>query len=151
TIHINDVIIPQGKINFKFVINSGGVNLNYFSFTNPQMIDNAECKALMAFVDFPGDTVTLVVNKEITTALDEYTISDFNIESGNGKVYTINNIVTDPSNGRILKLSIDDFIGYEEDVLISYNGTSVMAGQDILKPFSRMVSVNYLPQLCNIP
>ncbi|MDN5290759.1 MAG: endoglucanase [Anaerophaga sp.] len=151
TIHINDVIIPQGTINFKFVINSGGVNLNYFSFMNPQMIDNAECKALMAFVDFPGDIVTLVVNKEITTALDEYTISDFNIESGNGKVYTINNIVTDPSNGRILKLSIDDFIGYEEDVLISYNGTSVMAGQDILKPFSRMVSVNYLPQIFNIP
>ncbi|MGM0377430.1 MAG: carbohydrate-binding protein, partial [Bacteroidota bacterium] len=149
-ISVDDVIIPEGKPKVKFVIDKGGVNLNYFSFTNPVKVDDAEFRPLKGSVDFPGNVVKLILNKPVTEGSDKDLSQSFGIES-NGESFAVADVSSDVSDSRILEISLDELIDYNQDVSLSYEGTSLISGEQKLTQFSKMDVDNRIPQIFRIP
>ena len=150
TLTVNDIILPEGEFKIRFKIDRGGINLNYFSFSEPAPIQDVGFEALMAEVGFPGDTVRLYLNRSVSGEGRTFNADDFSLES-DGETLQVSEVIQHSSHSRRLDIVLDNLIGFEEDVVLSYSGQSVFVDEQNLEHFSELPVMNNLPLIHALP
>jgi endoglucanase len=150
TLSIDNVVIPEGEFEVAFMIEKGGINLNYFSFTNPQEAVNAGFKPLMAEVVFPGNKVRLILNQAISGDVNALESDNFSIDTGNGLLQA-SGFNINPLFPRILEIELDGFVDHDQLPVLSYDGTSLFSGELTLGIFLDFEVQNNLPVRYSIP
>jgi endoglucanase len=150
TTRIENIIIPAGENKVKFVIDQGGSNLNYFSFTNPKSVDSVEFHFVSAKTSDNGKEIYLTLNKEVTTPDVDIPINDFML-SRDGISISIDSIKISESSDKVLVLVPSEGIYYNSILTISYDGSSVQNNAQNLIPFTDQKVTNNLPDRFVIP
>lgn len=135
TTTFEDIIIPSGEIQIKFYLDKGGSNLSYFNFINPKSTDAIDFRLMSAKTSSTGDSILLDLNKEITTLQGEILASDFDI-SIDGESVTVTGVSISPESAYVLILAHDGTVFSDNDVTVSYSGSSVQHGTQNLSSFS---------------
>lgn len=150
TTNFENILIPAGKIRIKWVNNTGGSNLSYFSFANPQSARNIDFKALAARTSTDGKQLFVSCNKEITSAETEINLNDF-VLSINGNQTSIDSIKKyNESSNELLIFCSNPFFS-DQVLTLSYNGVSVKSHTQNLQHFSNLPVQNNLPVVHPIP
>ncbi len=143
TTAFNDIILPTGEVKVVFYFEQGGANLNYFEFANPQPINSVEFKAFSAESNTSGTQVHLTLNKEVTSS-GSLQLSDFSIASKAGNPFQLSSVKVNNDNAKIIELTMATAFTYFDELLLSYNGTSVKVETEELANFSNMPIANNL-------
>ncbi|WP_430812545.1 MULTISPECIES: cellulase family glycosylhydrolase [unclassified Carboxylicivirga] len=146
----DDIILPAGEVKLVFYFEQGGANLNYFEFVNPQPISNVEFNAFSAASNIAGTEVYLTLNKEVTSA-SSLQLDDFILADKDGTNYQLVEVKISSENSKVLQLSTASAFTYFDELLLSYNGTSVKAGTQTLGSFTNMSVQNNLPMRHPVP
>lgn len=150
TASFQNVLLPAGNIQLKFVIDQGESNLSYFEFTDPKSAKDLDFEALSAHTATQNSDIFLVVNKAITSDEETLNISDFQIKV-DGKSVGVDSVGLDASSSNRIILSIDQSIRSDQLITISYSGTSVKAELQNLESFTDLPVENNAPLTHAIP
>jgi endoglucanase len=148
TSSVDNVILPAGTHKIKAVFDRAGSNLNYFSFKNPIAVDQTGFGFLTGHTSDDGKKIFITLNKAITTFTPS--LSDFNL-----KVNSLNADISsfeqnpDVPNGIILTPVIA--VKYGDAIKISYTGTAILSGAQILENFSLKTVRNALAFSFTLP
>lgn len=143
TTTFDDVIIPGGDIKIKFYLDNGGSNLNYFLLKDPKSIDEVEYKFMSAQTTPEGDSILIDLNKEITSATADLSLADFNLKV-DGETVELNSISISPLSNYVIILTHNESLYSDQEITISYNGSSVKNGTQELTTFSDQSVTNNL-------
>lgn len=135
TTSFENIVIPGGDIQIKFVLESGSSNLNYFLFDNPRSIDELDFKHLSAETSESGYEILLTLNKEIDTPDQGFNVSDFELLVNNSPL-PIDSIAVSKTSKSVLVLRINKGLYSDQNIALSYHGNSVLSGSENLQPFS---------------
>lgn len=130
-----NVIMPAGPVKLKFVIDKGGANLNYFLLDNPQEINDVDFHFVSIETSMEGSEILLGVNKPVTVPVENLAVEEFTLYVNSGK-QTINEIQLDDISGKVLKLKLNTPVYSDQSITLSYNGSSVISGDQVLTAFS---------------
>ncbi|KAF0199117.1 MAG: glycoside hydrolase family protein [Bacteroidetes bacterium] len=145
---INQVILPAGTHKVRVYFDRGGSNFSYFSFTNPTPVENVPFSFLSAGTSIDGTQIFVTLNKDVS--IPDPVPADFQVVVA-GVAASVTSVTLNPAVSRGLILTIQPAIRFQQVVKISYNGTSVLSGEDQLVAFSdKDVKNNLLPRF-NIP
>lgn len=150
TATFENILIPAGKIKVKYVLNQGGSNLSYFNLTEPKSAAVINFEALNGSTSTDGFKIYLSLNKEITSAESEILTADFDLKVNETSISVLS-IAKDSTSSTVLILTHETEIFSDNEVTVSYNGTSVKSGTQDLKAFSNLVVQNNLPLTHAIP
>ena len=148
TATFNDIIVPAGNIKIKYINTKGGSNLSYFKFSEPKSAKNTDFEALAAITSAKGSQIFISCNKDITSS--EFKSSDFQLLR-NGSPIDISLVTKDSSQSSVLILEIDAEIFSDNNLTLSYTGSSVTSGEQLLKDFSNLEIENNLPVTHLVP
>ncbi|WP_346856216.1 carbohydrate-binding protein [uncultured Draconibacterium sp.] len=150
TASFENILVPGGKIKIKYVNDQGGSNLSYFKLTNPKSASSIVFKAAAAQTSADGKEIQLSLNKEITSTNSEFQPNDFELKI-DGNPITILSLEKDSMASSVLLLKHDTKM-YSDNVLtMSYKGSSVKSGVQVLESFSNLAVQNNLPLTSAIP
>jgi len=150
TFQVEHVVFPEGTLQIRLIIESGGVNINYVKFFNPVSISSIDFMPVYAETSTNGSGVFLYLNKEIATQAEEILVSEFDFEA-NGTSVPIGGFTIDEQDTNILFIQLDEPVYYGSVLTLSYQGYSVQSETDTLESFSGMEVVNNLPLRHPIP
>jgi hypothetical protein len=150
TATFENIVIPGGNIRIKCVIDGGSSNLNYFKFNDPKSAKEVDFKASSARTSEDGFEVYIALNKDITNSDDELTSSDFELMIDETPI-SLESVSKDLTLSNVLILTHDTKVYSDNEVTISYSGTSVKSGTQNLTEFSELVVQNRLPVTHVIP
>lgn len=140
---VHDIILTEGEHSLVFFFDQGGCNLSWFSFINPKLIDEVPFIAVSAETDSMGKSIFLTLNKPCATPSQE-SCDDFTVLSGDvGQ--SPENISVGVNSDRILILELLAEYTYQDEIMLSYGGSSLetYSGQ-LLESF-------FIPVINNIP
>jgi endoglucanase len=143
------VILEKGTNKIRFIFDQGGSNLNYFKFSNPIHTDSLNFSYLYSETSTDGETVSLHLNKTVTTSSDEINPADFVVSINNNPVVV--NSVSVTGNQNILLLRVAEKLYYGGTIRLTYNGSTVVSNNQSLETFSNVVVTNKLPVRYNLP
>lgn len=138
-----DIIIPEGEVKIKFYLNKGGSNLNYFNFINPKSTDDVEFRFMNAKTSTRGDSILIDLSKVITTTDADINTGEFELTI-NGESIDITGASVHSENNYILVLTHQESLYSDDELIITYNGTSINSNAKDLTPFSDKQVVNNL-------
>jgi hypothetical protein len=144
TTEITGVILNKGKQKIRFVIDQGGSNINYFKFYNPVAIETLPFKNLNAETSVDGAQVFLNLNKPVTSPIGDVSLADFTITISNFPV-VINSIDLKADNSNVIVLDLAEALYYGGTIKISYQGTTIFSGSQLLEKFTDVPVTNLLP------
>jgi hypothetical protein len=148
TSSIGSIILPAGTNKIRAYADKAGSNLNYFSFINPVSVNQVSFGFLTGQTTEDGSKVLITLNKPITSFAA--TVSDF--------AFTINNVSAvitgveqnpEAENGMIL--TIESTVKYGDALRLSYTGSAISSGQQLLQGFNSKVVRNTLPFSYTVP
>ncbi|MCF8362827.1 MAG: carbohydrate-binding protein [Prolixibacteraceae bacterium] len=145
---VENVVFPAGWHKIKVLVETGGVNLNYFALVNPESTDGVSFSYLGADVSYPGNTIQLYLNKNVDTQTVKK--NDFQVVSSDENV-TIESVDIDTDNPRILNIVLTEKIGHGNPTFISYSGNTIKNGETLLETFENVVVENLLPVSLQVP
>jgi endoglucanase len=144
TSSVNQVIVPAGSHKVRVVFDRGGSNFGFLSFTNPVPVSQVPFQFVSARTSNDGTRIFIILNKEITTL--NSVPSDFSVTAA-GVALNVTSAVADPASSFGLILTVEPSVRYQQIVKVSYNGTSVLTGNDLLTVFANKdVKNNLLPR-----
>jgi hypothetical protein len=146
----NDLILPGGNLKLKIFFEQGGSNLSFFNFTSPKPIDDIDFVFVSAKTSVDGSEIYVDLNKEVTTDAAEILLTDFELMVDLQPI-AIQSIAKQASPTTVLVLNTNSKIYSDNEVTLSYNGTSVKSGTQNLMPFSNMPVKNNVPTSYLIP
>jgi endoglucanase len=149
TTEVSGVILEKGTRKIRFIFDQGGSNLNYFKFSNPVHSDSADFIYLYSETSTDGETISLQLNKPVTTSNNELNLADFTVTINN--IPVVVNSVLVSENQNILLLRVAEKLFYGGTIRLTYNGSSVVSNNQVLKAFSNVVVTNKLPVRYNLP
>ncbi|WP_158275695.1 cellulase family glycosylhydrolase [Marinilabilia rubra] len=150
TTAFNDIILPAGDVKVVFYFEQGGANLNYFEFVNPEPVSNVEFKAFSAESDADGNQVFLTLNKEVTSGTS-LQLNDFSLTDQAGNAFQLSEVKVNADNSKILEFTTVSDFTYFDELLLSYDGGSVMSSTQTLGGFSNLSVTNNLPLRHAVP
>ncbi|KOH43206.1 carbohydrate-binding protein [Sunxiuqinia dokdonensis] len=150
TATFENIVIPGGAIQLKWVFDSGSSNLNYFEFSNPESAASVDFQALAASTSTDGFEISIGFNKEITSTDAELNLADFQL-SVDGTPVSLLSVQNHPSQSSVLIIKHDKKIYSDQVVTVGYDGESVRAGSQNLLEFSGLVAANNLHTTYQLP
>lgn len=150
TTSVNNVILPAGYVELKVIWQTGGSNLNYLRFRDPIAVSEVPFQFNYGKTNETGSSVAIALNKEVTSPETGITDSDFHLFI-NSTEAPAGEITLDPENGKILHLSNTAELDYGDVVELSYNGSSVLSGEQTLVAFEKKRIENFLPVRYTLP
>jgi endoglucanase len=150
SLKVNDVILSKGTHALRIIFDAGGCNLSWFEFIEPKLISEVPFKAISAETNGEGNLFYLTLNKDCKT-LTAGNESDFSVLIGD-VLSAIQSVTISPGSEKILILDPEESFDYNEQPLLSYQGSSVQAeGGQELDAFSMLPVHNNLPSRHVIP
>ncbi|MDA3893395.1 MAG: carbohydrate-binding protein [Salinivirgaceae bacterium] len=150
TATFENIILPAGDITIKFVLDKAGSNLNYFNFSNPKPIDNIDFVCTSAKTSTDGYEIYLDLNKLATIVDENIQIADFELLADLEPI-SITSIVKQASPTTVLIIRHNTELYSDNDITLTYNGSSVLSGSQELTAFTNKPVVNNLPYSHAIP
>jgi len=144
---IDNVILPAGSNAVRVYFDKGGSNMNFFRFLNPTAVSGVSFGYISGETSVEGDAIILTLNKPITE-LNASPV-DFNLKV-NGNSFAIQSLEIDPNNSQLLILHLSEELQFNQTVTLSYTGSSVLSGDQLLSAFTNKAIKNLLP-LRHIP
>jgi hypothetical protein len=150
TTTVNQVILPEGDHQVKLVFDKAGCNVNYFKFYEPTAVVDATFGFLSAQTYQDGWQVALIVNKEVTSESSTILLNEFMVKVDNESA-SLTGVSVNPDNKRMVLLSLESKVNFKNVLSVSYNGSSVVCGTQLLPAFTDKVVLNTLPTRHLIP
>ncbi|MDA3821178.1 MAG: carbohydrate-binding protein, partial [Bacteroidales bacterium] len=144
----SDVLLPAGDIKLKIKFIEGGVNLNYFQFSNFRSPDEVKFDAIIGETSELGNEILLHMNKEF--ALNQAKPEDFILFNGTDTI-SIDSLALDASSVYILQLFPSEILPYTAKLLLNYDGRSISSGDELLSQISGMSITNNLKTYYTVP
>ncbi|MBK6264340.1 carbohydrate-binding protein [Marivirga sp. S37H4] len=120
TTTVKDVYLKEGTQKLKLYFETGGFNLNYFQLEGPEA-SVEQPKAIEKKATHKKKEVKLIFNQAFNEVPED---AGFSV-SINGADATINSVVHDSENQRVITLQLEEQLLYHDTVLVSYSGSSV--------------------------
>jgi len=133
TTELENLILPEGKVQLKFVFEEGGSNLNYFRLKDPRAVSDLSFEYLSSNTAILENIVYITLNK-VLSSTESILVSDFSLVQG-GEELLIDSISVSSADGRMLSLYTSDFLFYGKTIEISYTGSSLMHEDQALLGF----------------
>ncbi len=149
SIEVNNVILPEGQVQLKLVIEEGGSNLNYFRFTNPQPDSLLPFVFASAKTDELENVVYISLNKAVTST-PAFDISEFTLTQG-GSELPIESVTLSDEDARVLVISASGMLFYNKSIEISCTGQGILNQDQQLSPFESEAVSNQLAQHFALP
>ncbi|MCB8995418.1 MAG: carbohydrate-binding protein [Bacteroidales bacterium] len=150
TTSITGVALTKGVQKIRLMIDRGGSNLNYFLLSDPVSLDDLKFEHIFAESSVDGRSITLSLNKEITSAIENVSLSDFTVNL-NSKPLDITAVGISETDPNAVVLNLADTLYYGGAITLTYSGSSIMHESQVLEGFSDYPVVNNLPVRFNIP
>ncbi len=148
TSSIDNVILPAGTHKIKAVFDRAGSNINYFTFKNPVAVDQTSFGFLTGHTSDDGSKIFITLNKTITSFAPS--ISDFSLKI-NSLNAEISSFEQNPDVPNGIILSLVNAVKYGDAIKVSYTGTAILAGAQILENFSLKTVRNALAFSFTLP
>lgn len=146
---ISDVVLYKGRQKLKVILEKGGPNVGFFTFTLKKKLNEVLFTALSAETGATGSKVYLTVNKKTNTAT--LSPAGFTVKV-NGTDATINSITVDPNNESRYILALNQEIFDNQVITISYAPGAVQSTDEtLLESFTNLAVKNNLPVYITIP
>ncbi|MFO7668514.1 MAG: carbohydrate-binding protein [Bacteroidales bacterium] len=133
TTTIDNIILPEGKVELRLLFVNGGSNLNYFRLFNPVDADSVPFTYLSSATAILENQVMISLNKEVTSA-ESLSIADFQVNQG-GIVLDIDQVRVNEANSHELMITTSSPLFYGKTIRISYTGSSVRHHDQVLPVF----------------
>lgn len=149
TVTVSDVVLSPTDKKLRFYCDQGGFNLGSFNFIATGATTSLETEFLSAETQ-DEQTVALHLNKRLEGPLPSGN-ANFSIKV-DGVAVTINEVVLNPANSRMILLTVDTEFEPNEEIRISYNGTQIVATDGIaLSTFTNRLVKNNIPLINTVP
>jgi endoglucanase len=130
-----NIIVPEGDIKIKFYLDKGGSNLSYFNFINPKSTESVEFRTMAAKSFGSGDSIMIDLSKAVTSLPGDLLASDFDI-TVNGESVGVTGVSISSESPYVLVLTHNGTIFSDNDVKVSYSGSSVQHESQNLTAFT---------------
>ena len=147
---VSGVILSKGAHKIRFFIDLAGSNLNYFKFSDPQLITAVDFKNLYARSTEDGNKILLTLNKDVTSVITEAQLSDFTVLIG-GISVEVTGLAMNSLSQSTIEISLAEALYYGGTIKLSYQGTSILNEAQLLTPFTNFDVVNNLPIRFTLP
>lgn len=124
TVTLTDVLLKEGINKIKVYFDTGGFNLNYLEFKNPRPSDEAAFKVIDASVNYLGNRVNVLFNKELQEGIN-FNQSQLTLKV-NGEAVAVEEMAVS-ANGNGFTLDPENAINQDDVVTLSYAGTNIIA------------------------
>lgn len=146
---IEDVILYKGVNKLRLNFGKGGVNTGFLNFEISKPVKEIPFRSVSAETYQNSECICLSLNKRVTPSAAGAPGFACTV---NGTPVTITNLRPNETNSMQLIFEIDRKIYYRDTILVSYNGSNVMATDStMLEPFSGLPVKNNLPVYLAIP
>ena len=149
TTTVSGVILSKGTHKIRFVFDNGGSNLNYFKFSNPVDFESLPFKFLGAESSKDGKSISISLNKPVTSEVSAINIADFAVTINNSPIAI--SAVSIAGNQNSLVIQVSGQLYYGGAIKISYSGNSIFSNMQPLISFSNALVENKLPVRYNLP
>lgn len=150
TTDLEEVILPKGTNKLRFIFDRGGSNLNYFKFANPVPVDSISFKSLYASSSEDGTSVFLHLNKPVSSEIGNVDPGDFSVTCDN-KPIEVSTVTLVKNNPFIIRIDLLEALYYGGTIKLSFQGNTILSGNQVLEAFSNVVVVNNLPFRFTVP
>jgi hypothetical protein len=149
TTSVSNVMLSKGIQKVRMVFDQGGSNVNFFKLSDPITVANIGFTYLVAESSTDGTKITLNLNRDMTSATGDISLSDF-VVTCNAVPVEITGISAG-TNASTIVLTLAESLYYGGAIKLSYQGSSILNGVQVLEPFTDMVVTNKLPYRFTIP
>ncbi|MBA7537277.1 hypothetical protein ES705_29544 [subsurface metagenome] len=150
SLSVENIILPKGVHSLMLYTDHGGCNLSYFAFDDPELASGIEFKAVSAITDKTGYKIFLTLNKDVVLPMAAE-VTDFAVVA-NGEHSNIEELALSPIADKIIEISLENKVSYDDAITLSYSGTSIEnADLQILESFNLLFVKNNLPARHSIP
>lgn len=150
TATFENILIPEGEIRIRLVIENGGSNLNYFLFENPRSISDLEFRLISAETTEDGSGILLSLNKDVDVPDELFNPDDFELLVDD-VVVPVDDITISEISDMILLLSVEAGLYSDQSIQLSYNGESVRSGNVNLGLFTNEQVIKRMEESKRIP
>lgn len=150
TTNAEQLIFPQGEVKLRAKISKSGSNLNYFKFTNPQAVAAVNFKFLAAQTGVDSKKVLVTLNKSIND-FDEAAVRNAFTLWVNNQQYDIAKVSFYNGSSRVLQLLLYKDLLYTDKIELSYSGSTLNSGSQVLQSFTKEQVLNNLKKHITLP
>jgi endoglucanase len=152
TFEILDVLLTQGVHNLKLHFNNDiPFNLSSLLFEKTGSADSIELKALNGKTGNDEKSIEISNGETLLATSLDSSSGDFTVVI-NGETKPVSSVTNDPSRDRLIILTLDEYILLDDQITVSYSGTSVQSESNkILNSFTDLVINNITPPRIVIP
>jgi len=147
--NIGEIIMPRGEVQLRIVFERGGSNLNFFALNNPHSVSDIPFRYVAAETAVLQNKIYISLNKAITSP-KIFNGSEFSLLVG-GNPVDIQHVDVSESDPRILVISTSASMLFNQQVRISYSGSSIMHGDQPMSTFDSELVTNKLARHYKIP
>ncbi|BAX82583.1 glycoside hydrolase family 5 [Labilibaculum antarcticum] len=147
---INNIILPEGEVKVKLVFDGGAVNLTYFSFIEPAEISDVPFELFNANTPKIDNEIYINLSKSITSTENNIDRNEFELKV-NDVVVAISDLFLNDENDQQIIVKVDQDLFYNDEIKLSYQGTSVKSGVQNLSAFSEVLVNNEFQKHYEIP
>jgi endoglucanase len=149
TTQLDNVILPEGKMQVRIVFDRGGSNLNWFRLTDPQPDSVVPFAFVSAKSAVLKNEIYVSLNKHVTSPAS-IPVSDFALTQ-RGAEAEIESVRLSETDGRVVVITSSDPLFYNQTIQVTYTGQSIMHGEQKLSPFSSQAVKNRLATHFAVP
>jgi len=146
---VEDVIIPEGKVQLKLFLESAGSNLNYIRLHSPKDVTSVSFSYLSAETAELEDKVLISLNKSVSNT-GTLSVTDFTLIQG-GEEVAIENVSISEEDSRVLVLMASAPLFFGKTIEVSYTGNDILHNAEVLPPFDSKQVVNQMARHFSIP
>jgi hypothetical protein len=150
TTNLTGVILSKGTNKIRFKFDQAGSNLNYFMFSNPVNIESVPFKFLYAETSVDGNSITLTLNKLVTSDIKDVNLTDFSVLINNVPV-SVNEVALVEGSDNKIVLSLAETLYYGGTIKLAYQSATILTGSEPLTQFTNASVANKLPVRYNLP
>ena len=145
---IEELILPEGEVQLKFLFLSEGSNLNYFRLYDPVALDSVPFGYLSASTAELENEVYVSLNKAVSS--ESFLISDFTLTQS-GQDVVIEELSLNSEEARELIIKTSTTLLYGKILELSYTGSSIMHGDELLPAFENRRVQNKMARHFQVP
>lgn len=145
---IEDIIIPEGEVQVRVFFVSGVSNLNYFRFFDHVAVDSVPFGFMSARTGELENIVYVDLNKKVTS--ETLNRADFTLTQ-NGQDLEIEEVSVNGEQTQELIISTSATLLYGRSIELSYAGSSLMHGEEVLPAFENEKVQNQMARHFPVP
>jgi hypothetical protein len=119
-------------------------------FSNPVNIESVPFKFLYAETSVDGNSITLTLNKLVTSDIKDVNLTDFSVLINNVPV-SVNEVALVEGSDNKIVLSLAETLYYGGTIKLAYQSATILTGSEPLTQFTNASVANKLPVRYNLP